>query len=100
MTNGITSINDAYGAEDLWEEVVVVQQGWKEKLEQQLRQNPMAVVGEIGLDRAARVPGTGAFTSYEHQWDLFREQMLLAAHLERPVRAISLARDCHPVTQS
>lgn len=42
-------------------------------------------MGEIGLDRAARVPGTPCTTDYDHQWSLFKEQMELAAELRRPV---------------
>jgi Tat protein secretion system quality control protein TatD with DNase activity len=66
--------------------IAVSSQGWQERLHALLEQSPRAIVGEIGIDRAARVPGTPYATSYDHQWSLFTEQMALAAQLKRPVR--------------
>jgi Tat protein secretion system quality control protein TatD with DNase activity len=48
---------------------------------------PRSIVGEFGLDRAARVPGTSRKTNFEHQMALVREQMEVAAEYQRPVRA-------------
>ena len=61
-------------------------QGWQSELEDKLRQNSSAIVGECGLDRVARVPGTGAETDVDHQWDILREHMRLATRYARPVR--------------
>ncbi|KAH7049750.1 hypothetical protein BKA57DRAFT_461129 [Linnemannia elongata] len=82
-----------------------------QELRRQLEAHPHAVLGEIGLDRTARVPepsfvassssekeGDGnssttapqkritlALTSIQHQLDIVREQLKLAAELDRPV---------------
>lgn len=61
-------------------------QDWREHLLQLLNKWPQAIVGEIGIDRAARVPDTKHPTSYDHQWSLFKEQMAIAAQFNRPVR--------------
>ncbi|KAF8983146.1 hypothetical protein BGZ46_010811 [Entomortierella lignicola] len=67
------------------------------ELRRLLEEHPHAVLGEIGLDRTARVPEpintreteqkktTLALTSIQHQLDLVREQLKLAASLSRPV---------------
>ncbi|KAF9086291.1 hypothetical protein BGX29_001468 [Mortierella sp. GBA35] len=80
------------------------------ELRRQLEAHPHAVLGEIGLDRTARVPEpsfasgaaiataasegeepltqkriTLALTSIQHQLDIVREQLKLAAALDRPV---------------
>ncbi|KAF9929807.1 hypothetical protein FBU30_001181 [Linnemannia zychae] len=75
------------------------------ELRRQLEAHPHAVLGEIGLDRTARVPEpsfipsqegaeessapqkriTLALTSIQHQLDVVREQLKLAAELNRPV---------------
>jgi Tat protein secretion system quality control protein TatD with DNase activity len=62
-------------------------QGWHEQLTTRLKENSKAIVGEIGLDRAARVPGTSCKTNQGHQWRLFTSQLEIAASLSRPVRA-------------
>eukprot|EP00892_Ulva_mutabilis_P003913 jgi/Ulvmu1/1894/UM012_0052.1 len=59
--------------------------GWREEMLALLRKWPRAIVGEIGIDRAARVPGTKCITSYSHQWSLFEDQMAIAAEHRRPV---------------
>ena len=85
-----------------------------QELRRQLEAHPHAVLGEIGLDRTARVPEpsfvassssekegsedsstpttaapqkriTLALTSIQHQLDIVREQLKLAAALDRPV---------------
>lgn len=81
-----------------------------QELRRQLEAHPHAVLGEIGLDRTARVPEpsfvassssekeggdestatpqkriTMALTSIQHQLDIVREQLKLAAALDRPV---------------
>ncbi|KAF9358636.1 hypothetical protein BGX26_001265 [Mortierella sp. AD094] len=74
-----------------------------DELRRQLEEHPHAVLGEIGLDRTARVleplataeaddsekkdqkKATLALTSIQHQLDIVREQLKLAASLNRPV---------------
>ncbi|KAF8937552.1 hypothetical protein EDD21DRAFT_375521 [Dissophora ornata] len=80
-----------------------------QELRRQLEEHPHAVLGEIGLDRTARVPEpsvpagaadnnkdddkdkkdqkrtTLALTSIQHQLDIVREQLKLAASLKRAV---------------
>lgn len=73
------------GADDASLRETALVTGWLRALEQHLQNNPRAVVGEIGLDRAARIPGTTCLTDYGHQWELFDLQMELAARYHRPV---------------
>ncbi|KAI8358001.1 TatD family [Mortierella sp. GBAus27b] len=47
--------------------------------------HPNGVLGEIGLDRTARKRTTLALTSIQHQLDIVREQLKIAAMLNRPV---------------
>jgi Tat protein secretion system quality control protein TatD with DNase activity len=42
---------------------------WLEELEALLRRNPAAIVGEIGLDRAATTPDTGR-CEHQHQLEV------------------------------
>ncbi|KAG0308851.1 hypothetical protein BGZ98_006497 [Dissophora globulifera] len=78
-----------------------------EELKRQLEQHPHAILGEIGLDRTARIlePSTAkastdgnkdnkkedqkrttpALTSIQHQLDVVRQQLKLAASLKRAV---------------
>ncbi|KAF9399632.1 hypothetical protein BGX21_005881 [Mortierella sp. AD011] len=74
-----------------------------DELRRQLEKHPHAVLGEIGLDRTARIleplataetddsekkeprKTTLALTSIQHQLDVVREQLKLAASLGRPV---------------
>jgi TatD DNase family protein len=42
---------------------------WLEELEALLRRNPGAIVGEIGLDRAAKAPDTGR-CEHQHQLEV------------------------------
>lgn len=65
-------------------------QDWRRQLLKLLERWPQAIVGEIGIDRAAKVPDTSSATSYEHQWSLFKDQMSIAAELSRPVLILSL----------
>ena len=46
---------------------------------------PGALVGEIGLDKAARTPDTGR-VEYEKQQRVFRQQLLLARRREGLIR--------------
>lgn len=62
-------------------------QGWYAELQRCLADNPRAIVGEFGIDRAARVPGTRCVTDYKHQWDVFNMQMAAASQYGRPVRS-------------
>lgn len=58
--------------------------GWEGRLEAALRADPAAIVGECGLDKAAKTPETGQ-TEWAAQQAVFEAQMRLAATLERPV---------------
>lgn len=58
---------------------------WRPELLARLHKYPTAIVGEIGLDRAAVVPGTKASSAFSHQMDLFKQQLHIAAELGRPV---------------
>lgn len=62
----------------------LVAAGWEERLEAALKAQPEALVGEIGLDKAARTPETGK-TEWESQLAVFKVQMRLAGVLGRPV---------------
>ena len=53
---------------------------------------PQAIVGEIGIDRSAKVPGTSSSKASEHQWSLFKDQMDIAAQHNRPVLLLPLHR--------
>ncbi|CAM9631398.1 unnamed protein product [Ascophyllum nodosum] len=57
---------------------------WLRDLTALLRENPRAVVGEIGLDKVSRTPETGR-VEWDHQLEVFQSQMALAAMLSRPV---------------
>ncbi len=46
---------------------------------------PQAIVGEFGLDRSSLVPGTRLQPSWEHQLQLVKTHLALAAELRRPV---------------
>lgn len=59
---------------------------WEESLRHYLALHPHAIVGEFGLDRAAYIPGTKRVqTKFEHQLELTRRHLLLAAELGKPV---------------
>lgn len=62
----------------------LVTPGWLDRLEVALKAQPEALVGEIGLDKAARSPETGQ-TEWEAQLTVFKAQMRLAGCLGRPV---------------
>jgi Tat protein secretion system quality control protein TatD with DNase activity len=62
-----------------------LQHHWRAELCRMLERWPRSLVGEFGLDRAARVPGTSRKTNFEHQMALVREQMEVAAEYQRPV---------------
>jgi Tat protein secretion system quality control protein TatD with DNase activity len=58
--------------------------GWESRLEAALKAHPEALVGECGLDKAARTPDTGQ-VEWEAQLACFHAQLRLAASLGRPV---------------
>ena len=61
---------------------------WCTALRQRLAEHPDAVVGEIGLDKVAKVPGSATADharNFLHQIAVFRWQLGLAAELRRPV---------------
>jgi len=60
------------------------QPAWCTQLRRRLEAHPRAVVGEIGLDKVAKVPGTGA-VDFAQQTAVFAWQLALAAELARPV---------------
>eukprot|EP00879_Flechtneria_rotunda_P013455 GHRR01014049.1.p1 GENE.GHRR01014049.1~~GHRR01014049.1.p1 ORF type:complete len:410 (+),score=116.67 GHRR01014049.1:85-1314(+) len=64
---------------------VVPLEEWEGKLRSLLQNNPHAFVGEIGIDRAAQIPGSKAKTSFNHQLELLERQVALAAEFQRPV---------------
>jgi hypothetical protein len=64
---------------------VVPRDVWHARLAALLAAHPGAVVGEVGLDRSAVIPGTRARVRFDHQIALLREQLALAAREGRPV---------------
>ena len=59
---------------------------WKESLELALRRHSGSILGEIGLDRVARIPTTIHWKpKLAHQVALFQFQIDLASRLSRPV---------------
>jgi len=58
--------------------------GWRERLREVLEANTSALVGEIGLDKAARTKETGK-CEYAAQVEVFRQQLEIAHELHRPV---------------
>jgi len=57
---------------------------WCAQLRRRLEAHPRAVVGEIGLDKVARIPGTGT-VDFAQQTAVFEWQLALAGELSRPV---------------
>ncbi|KIZ06047.1 TatD DNase family protein [Monoraphidium neglectum] len=64
---------------------IVPHASWHARLRGLLSAYPHALVGEIGIDRAAVIPGSRARVRFDHQLALLREQLALAAELSRPV---------------
>lgn len=60
-------------------------QGWEVRLEEKLQVHAGALVGECGLDRAARVPETRSRTCLTHQLKVLAAHLHLAAMHARPV---------------
>lgn len=58
---------------------------WMGRLRQLLTVTPSAIVGEVGIDRSATIPGSRARTSLQHQMELLRMQVAVAAEFMRPV---------------
>lgn len=58
---------------------------WHSLLTGLLVHHPSAIVGEIGLDRAAVIKGTKSRPRYNHQMALLRLQLNVAVQLQRPV---------------
>eukprot|EP00038_Savillea_parva_P016020 m.222803 g.222803 ORF g.222803 m.222803 type:complete len:343 (+) comp32928_c0_seq1:298-1326(+) len=58
--------------------------GWSDRLAALLTHNPRAIVGEIGLDKAARTPETHT-CEIKLQRDVFHTQLALAGRMARPV---------------
>lgn len=48
---------------------------WQDALRAALAAHPAAIVGEVGVDRAATIPGSKARSSWEHQLELLRWQV-------------------------
>ena len=68
--------------------------GWQTRLQQMLEQFPHALIGECGLD--------GFKPDIEHQKQIFREQIEMAKHYNRPlivhaVKAVSLLSEFLPI---
>lgn len=64
---------------------VVPQEEWQGRLRQLLTDLPGAIVGEVGIDRSATIPGSRARTSLAHQMELLKLQVAVAAEFQRPV---------------
>jgi Tat protein secretion system quality control protein TatD with DNase activity len=64
---------------------IVPHAAWAARLRALLAAHPAGLVGEVGVDRAAVIPGTKARVRFDHQLALLREQLALAAELRRPV---------------
>jgi TatD DNase family protein len=58
--------------------------GWSQRLELLLNENPSAFVGEIGLDKVAVTPETRV-TEWETQLQVFETQLRVAARTKRVV---------------
>jgi hypothetical protein len=63
---------------------IVSHAAWRQRLQSLLDAHPGAIVGEVGVDRAAVIPGTRARVRFDHQLALLAEQLALAAELGRP----------------
>ncbi|KAG9289462.1 hypothetical protein G9A89_008023 [Geosiphon pyriformis] len=77
---------------------------WLEKLESLLKEDKRAIVGEIGIDRSARLihPMTHSITkvqtTLQHQLAVFESQMDIAAKYQRPV-SIHCVQATGPITE-
>lgn len=58
---------------------------WQARLQSLLQSHPAALVGEVGIDRSAVIPGTKARVRFNHQLALLRRQLGIAATTRRPV---------------
>eukprot|EP00741_Cyanophora_paradoxa_P007896 tig00001224_g7639.t1 len=70
---------------------------WDSMLRGALAANPRAIVGEIGLDKAAKIPGRGE-CDFAQQLAVFRRQLAIAAELRRPV-SMHCVRAMGPATE-
>lgn len=61
-----------------------VKEGWLERLRGLLQRHPAAVIGEIGVDKAAKAPSSRR-CEWASQQEVFKAQMALASELWRPV---------------
>lgn len=64
---------------------IVPHDAWLTRLRSLLVSHPHALVGEVGVDRAAVIPGSRARVRFDHQMALLRQQLAVAAELGRPV---------------
>jgi Tat protein secretion system quality control protein TatD with DNase activity len=64
---------------------IVPHAAWRSRLRALLAAHPNALVGEVGVDRAAVIPGSKARVRFDHQVALLAEQLALAAEFGRPV---------------
>jgi hypothetical protein len=64
---------------------VVPHAAWRARLGALLSAHPSSIVGEVGIDRSALIPGSRARVRFDHQLALLREQLALAARHGRPV---------------
>ncbi|KAI8332578.1 hypothetical protein BC941DRAFT_435936 [Chlamydoabsidia padenii] len=82
---------------------------WTHQLKEQLRQYPLALVGEVGLDRSARLLPGGAIEWHgvkptqvscriEHQCAILAHQLTLAFDLDRPVSLHCVQSQGHLLT--